>query len=277
MGSKRVWVALSALGLVAGLSCSGPADAPDSGVPDAALDAATIIVDAAVDAARDAAAMVDAGPQVVPCSDLRETFGSPVMLQQATATLAQTFDNGPYLPANAIDGSDSTGWAISPTVGSTTTPAQTAAFETVTDTASFGTGTRLVIVLAQRFANEHGLGRFRLSVTTADRSQFADGVSGVSTPGNIGPDNIWTVLTPRRMCSTNSAMMTLLGDRSVLVQDLDTNVMDYTIEADTSLSAITGVRLETLNDASLPRGGPGLQNTNGNFVLSELRVRVGAQ
>ncbi len=44
-----------------------------------------------------------------------------------------------------------------------------------------------------------------------------------------------------------------------------------TITALTSLTGITGFRLEMLADASLPANGPG-RFGNGNFVLSELGV-----
>ena len=45
----------------------------------------------------------------------------------------------------------------------------------------------------------------------------------------------------------------------------------YTIEAMTTLTGITGFRLEALFDTSLPLGGPGRAN-NGNFVLTEFTV-----
>ncbi|HKB04083.1 MAG TPA: DUF1549 domain-containing protein, partial [Gemmataceae bacterium] len=43
----------------------------------------------------------------------------------------------------------------------------------------------------------------------------------------------------------------------------------------TAPEPITALRLETLSDASLPKGGPGRQD-NGNFHLCEIRVRTGA-
>ena len=46
--------------------------------------------------------------------------------------------------------------------------------------------------------------------------------------------------------------------------------------AATSLTGITGVRLEALSDPILPFGGPGRQTTNGNFVLNEFGVCVTA-
>src|SRR4030095_7593165 len=47
----------------------------------------------------------------------------------------------------------------------------------------------------------------------------------------------------------------------------------YTIVAAADVPDITGIKLEALNDPALPAGGPG-RPSNGNFVLSELKVTV---
>ena len=47
----------------------------------------------------------------------------------------------------------------------------------------------------------------------------------------------------------------------------------YTVNADTKLSGITGVRLELLADDKLPKKGPG-RNDDGNFVLTELDLKA---
>ena len=46
----------------------------------------------------------------------------------------------------------------------------------------------------------------------------------------------------------------------------------YTVTASTLLTGITGIRLDVLQNPSLPFDGPGRQPTNGNFVLSEFTV-----
>jgi hypothetical protein len=61
-------------------------------------------------------------------------------------------------------------------------------------------------------------------------------------------------------------------DKSVFVSgnlDFDT----YQMTAQTDLKKITGIRLEALNDASLPAGGPG-RAQNGNFVLNEFILEI---
>lgn len=194
------------------------------------------------------------------------------------ASPTATFSQAGFLVSTAIDGVLPTiaaynGWAIDPEEGKN----QTAAFETVSDTPAFAGGTALTFTLNHTFYNplgtpspgpsEHALGRFRLSATTADRSTFAD---GASSGGDV--DTTWTVLDPSSFSSANGITITKLGDLSLLVTENDTLHDVYTVLAYTALTGITGFRLEVLADASLPNGGPGLQDSNGNFVLAELAV-----
>lgn len=198
-----------------------------------------------------------------------------VGLQQATATFSQTS----FPVGQAIDGllptiSSYNGWAIHPDEGN-----QTAAFESAADTPAFAGGTALTFTLNHTFFNplstpspgpsEHALGRFRLSVTTGDRSTFAD---GVATGGDVTADTGWTVLDPSSYSSANGQVITKLADKSLLVTENDTLHEIYTVLAYTALTGITGFRLEVMTDPSLPHGGPGLQDSNGNFVLAEFSV-----
>jgi len=64
----------------------------------------------------------------------------------------------------------------------------------------------------------------------------------------------------------------ILGDSSILFGNPGSvDQGSYQISYDTSLVGITGVRLEVLEDPSLPTNGPGLAS-NGNFVLTELSL-----
>ncbi len=204
----------------------------------------------------------------------------PIPLTQATATFSQTG----FPVGQAIDGIPATptaqnGWAIYPNVGQD----QTAAFEAVAPTPVFPGGTALTFTLDHTFFNpvpspnpadsEHALGRFRLSVTTDPTANFAD---GLSTGGDVTAN--WTVLDPSIFSSFNGNTITELPDGSLLVTFPDNNLNHekYTVLAYTNLTGITGFRLEALTDASLPFGGPGLQDSNGNFVLSEFSVDAAA-
>src|SRR6266436_2461978 len=193
-----------------------------------------------------------------------------VQLQQATATFSQT-GGGSFLVATAINGTtgDGLGWAIDPHEG----VPQTAVFETTSDV-GYPAGSLLTFTLTHAYDlwGGHMLGRFRISVTTDDRSTFAD---GLATGGNVTAN--WTVLDPISFTSANGTTLTKLSDNSILASDAlpDTDV--YTVTAATTLTGITGIRLEALTDPSLPNNGPGRQPLNGNFVLSEFTVAIETQ
>lgn len=190
---------------------------------------------------------------------------APVTLQQPTATFSQSaFGN--FSIATAIDGNVNplpfNGWAIFPNE-----TAQTAVFETSTDL--FTNGGSLTFTLQQSHVTptEHTIGRFRLSATTDNRSLFAD---GLATGGDVVAN--WVILDPTSATSANGATLTELGDHSILASGTSPATDTYTVSATTTLGSITGLRLEVLEDASLPFNGPGRQSTNGNFVLTEFTV-----
>jgi hypothetical protein len=196
--------------------------------------------------------------------------GVSVLLQQPTATFSQSL-GADFSVARAINGTvaDNLGWAVAATVFGPI-PSQTAVFETTTDV-GFGAGSIFTFTLTQTHTDnlQHTLGRFRLSVTTDDRSLFADGlVSGGDVTAN------WIVLNPSSLTSANGATLGILGDQSVLASGNSPGTDTYTITAITALTGITGVRLEALEHPSLPQSGPGRQPVNGNFVLSEFGVDI---
>lgn len=187
----------------------------------------------------------------------RISDAAPVTLQNATATYSQAEKAvGGSINGNLLDD----GWGISPALD-----AQTAVFETATDI-GFAVGTKLTFAFDQG-GSQHTLGRFRLSVTTDDRSLFAD---GLHTGGDVVAN--WVVLSPSSAVSAGGATMTTLGDNSILVSGSSPNTDVYTIVANTSLLGITGIRLEALEDPSLPYSGPGRSTFNGNFHLNELQL-----
>ncbi|HVS36143.1 MAG TPA: DUF1553 domain-containing protein [Gemmataceae bacterium] len=83
----------------------------------------------------------------------------PVKLQNAQADFSQE----QYAVAGAIDGNETTGWAVVPQVGK----AHTAVFE-IKDPIAFAKGADLTITMDQKYTGkEHNIGKFRISVTTA--------------------------------------------------------------------------------------------------------------
>ncbi|RUL87284.1 DUF1553 domain-containing protein [Tautonia sociabilis] len=84
----------------------------------------------------------------------------------------------------------------------------------------------------------------------------------------------WTPISPTRLSSKNGATMEVLEDSSVLVSGDKPNQDVYTVELETDLTGITGLRLEVLPHESLPDGGPGRAPlfSVGDFLLTEFEV-----
>lgn len=124
-------------------------------------------------------------------------------------------------------------------------------------------------MLHQNFTapGQHTIGRFRISVTTDARSLFAD---GLDTGGDVIAD--WTVLTSPVVNGTGGETFSLLGDNSSLVSGTLPNTSTYDVQFTGNFFSLTGVRLEVIEDPSLPFDGPGRFSTNGNFVLSEIQL-----
>lgn len=100
-------------------------------------------------------------------------------------------------------------------------------------------------------------------MTTDDRSTFAD---GLDTGGDVTAN--WTVLNPVSFTAANGATLAKLGDHSLLVSGAPN-----TIVAHTTLTGITGFRLEALLDPSLAHDGPGFA-CGGSFVVQEFQVSI---
>ena len=82
----------------------------------------------------------------------------------------------------------------------------------------------------------------------------------------------WEDLEIGALKATNGTKLEKLQDNVVYASgDLKKTV--YTINADTKLNGITGVRLELLADDKLPKKGPG-RNDDGNFVLTEFSLKA---
>ncbi|MDY0168045.1 MAG: hypothetical protein RBS80_15965, partial [Thermoguttaceae bacterium] len=181
-----------------------------------------------------------------------------VTLQDPTATYSQTG----FLVAEALTGG-TTGWAV------LSNPA-TGAFETAVDVGHVG-GTALTFVLDHQYGGSHNLGRFRLSVTTDDRSTFCD---GLPNGGDVTAN--WTVLLPTAMVSSGGATFTRPSEGVTVVTGTNPARDTYTITALTNLTGITGVRLETFRDDSDPiTRGPG-RSSSYNFVLTNFTLSEAA-
>ncbi len=105
-------------------------------------------------------------------------------------------------------------------------------------------------------AYEKGLG--------ARQTQWEEGIKHTVPPS-------WTTLEIVKAVSKGGAILNPQKDGSILASGKNPSPETYTITAQTKLTAITGIRLEVLPDASLPAKGPG-RAPNGNFVLNEFKM-----
>jgi hypothetical protein len=84
----------------------------------------------------------------------------------------------------------------------------------------------------------------------------------------------WEFLKNVEAAARGGAKLSELEDHSLRVSGPNPATDTYTIEGQTELRHITGVRLEALPDASLKDRGPG-RSVNGNIVLTDVRVSTG--
>jgi hypothetical protein len=199
-------------------------------------------------------------------------YADPVALKNATATFSQgALGGGPYSPAMAIDAifytampCCSNGWTID-RLPEDITNSETAVWQTENN---IGPG---VLTFTMHFLDPnpgHLLGRFRWSVTTDKRSTYAD---GLPVGGNVAAN--WTVLIAPVLQVPTGMTATILSDESVLLRGAVPAQGLYQIKYVTDVKHITGIRLEVLEDATLPTSGPG-HAANGNFVLTEIELDV---
>ena len=83
----------------------------------------------------------------------------------------------------------------------------------------------------------------------------------------------WIILEPSERKSKGGATFTRLADGSLLASGTNPDFDTYTFTTRTSLTNITGLRIEALADPSLAKGGPG-RAANGNFDFTDLRVKI---
>tara|TARA_B100001094_G_scaffold229501_1_gene224120 strand:- start:27 stop:1802 length:1776 start_codon:yes stop_codon:yes gene_type:complete len=80
----------------------------------------------------------------------------------------------------------------------------------------------------------------------------------------------WEVINPIGFNSTNGSKLELENDSSLFASGKN-GVGNYRVYATTAIDNITGVRIETIPDQRLTKGGPG-RAEDGNFVLTEFEV-----
>jgi hypothetical protein len=191
-------------------------------------------------------------------------YSQEVALQMGTATFTQPC-GFPHSPDFVYDGvaSGGSGWAIAVHCGALGDAAfaNTAVWETVSDLDA----TQLQFLFTQG-PDGHLMGRFRVSITSDDRATFAD---GLDNGGDV--DAGWTVLSAPLVTSAAPVSFTVLPDQSILVGGTASSAV-YDVRYTGSFRNVTGIRLEVLEDPSLPHNGPGKQPTNSNLILLEMDI-----
>jgi len=206
-------------------------------------------------------------------ADMSLMTEGPVTLQNATARGSQTSPS--LLVGQTIDGTTgSGGWGNGVDWGSGVEfKNNVAVWETASDIED-GSSSILEFIMNFSSYGDHGLGKFRLLATNADRDSFAD---GLANGGDVGDGVHWIVLDDLIAFSADSGLELvgddLQADGWFLIDDTANPGSDeYGILLGNTLDGITGFRLEIADDPSLTGGGPGLSNSNGNSVLTELSV-----
>lgn len=83
----------------------------------------------------------------------------------------------------------------------------------------------------------------------------------------------WHAVRVQQAQSAGGATLRVLSDSSVLAGGKNPMADTYTLTARTNEKEITGIRIEVLEDKSLPHNGPG-RDSEGNFFLSDFDVEA---
>ena len=129
-------------------------------------------------------------------------------------------------------------------------------------------------VIAPREAEADRKQKERIAKADAALKEFDDGLAPrlAKWEESAAESTQWIALEPGELKATNGSKLEK-RDGGVVFASGKLERTVYTVNADTKLSGITGVRLELLADDKLPKKGPG-RNDDGNFVLTEFALKA---
>ncbi len=109
----------------------------------------------------------------------------------------------------------------------------------------------------------------RLKVSPEREAAFAKWLE-TDAPSYV---NHWTLITPSAMTSSGAATLTRQDDGTILVTGENAAKDVYELSTEIAQQGITAIRLEALQDPSMPKSGPGRAG-NGNFVLTGVDLEI---
>ncbi len=194
-----------------------------------------------------------------------------------------------YPVANAIDGNESTGWAVQE-AGKNLHDTKTAVFH-FEKPLTHPSGTSFTITLSEQYGTNHTMGRIRLSlpqttgsnVVKQSESELNASLLDQSYQAWLKASRIkaafWRAPKPADM-KTNSPTLTWQSDESILASGDTTKEDHYELRYATLPAGLTALKLEALPHPSLPDNGPGMayyEGPRGEFFIGDLSVMAGEQ
>ena len=182
--------------------------------------------------------------------------------------------------AAAIDGGESSGWAVDDGKGDPHAPK--------TAILTFGkplSGISAIdVTVRQTHGSHHTIGRLRLSVGTLPTAPLpGDDSLAAACAAWLEAQRphtaAWRPQAPA-VATSNLPLLTVQPDKSVLVSGDITKADTYQLKFTGVPDDVTAVRLEALPDERLPARGPGLayyEGPKGDFFLGEFQLRSGGQ
>ena len=107
-----------------------------------------------------------------------------------------------------------------------------------------------------------------VTLTPALKAQQAEWEKAV-----LNAEQAWRVITPTKMTGAAGSTLTAESDGRIFASGAAPRNEAYVIECALPAGAGSGIRLEALPDARLPRGGPG-RDAYGNFNVTQIKVEV---
>jgi mono/diheme cytochrome c family protein len=205
----------------------------------------------------------------------------PLRFVRAEADVAQKG----FLAEHVLDGDPATGWAVA--VGGDWHVRRSLRLWLDSPIGSEA-GAKIRLILEQRHGEQQVIGRLRVSVGEPEKDSRPESERRAELVGRAFERWLmkerartvdWDMLEPV-LARGSLPLLTILPDGSVLASGDQSKSDTYDVRFAGDLQGVTAIRLETLPDDRLPRGGPGrvyYEGPAGEFFLSELTADVNGE